>query len=106
MKNEETITESSSKPKVYRVPFPPIIEEKSDNSVKYISAGVAVFAVICILIVVLSNSSSHPAKSEIAENNEAKTIEQVTKNSPKNEKIITEKPKTDNQNLLDIVGKY
>jgi hypothetical protein len=106
MKNEATATELSSKPKIYRVPFSPIVEEKADNSVKYISAGVAVFAVICILIVLFSSSKSQPAKSELAENNEAKIIEQVTKNPPKTGKIITEKPKSDNQNLLDIVGKY
>jgi len=106
MKNEVTTTELSSKPKIYRVPFSPAIEEKVDNSVKYISASVAVFAVICILIVLFSSSPSQPEKSEIAENNEAKIVEQVAKNPPKTEKIITEKPKTDNQNLLDIVGKY
>jgi hypothetical protein len=102
MKIEEPTTELSSKPKVYRVPFFPQTEEKVDNSGKYISAGIAVFVVLCIVFISIYGFSSNNSQNQaIQKNSEIAPSFNDAKIVPK-----PEKPKTDNQNLLDIVGKY
>jgi len=123
MKNEENTIELSSKPKVHRIPFAPQNEQKQDNRGKYISAGVAIFAILCIVLLVLYNSDSHNSKNEtITDSNapdnsdnsssvylhdgNATIVGQTTKITTKDEKATAEKPKNDQQNLLDIVGKY